>query len=102
MADSKNSCIFAYQQTKIGEFIMDNENELVSKQAAINAIKEMEQPLFDRVAKIADEIFIGMQERTKAEVICAIEDSLDDGFTDFLFECNKEQIVKLDDWETNF
>ena len=27
MADSKNSCIFAYQQTKIGEFIMDNENE---------------------------------------------------------------------------
>lgn len=102
MADSKNSCIFAYQQTKIGEFIMYNENELVSKQAVINTIKEMGQPLFDRVAEIADEIFIGIQERTKAEVICAIEDSLDDGFADFLFKCNKEQIVKLDDWETNF
>ena len=70
---------------------MYNENELVSKQVVINAIKAMNQPLFDRVADIADEIFIGMQERTKAKVICAIEDSLDDGFADFLFECNKEQ-----------
>lgn len=81
---------------------MDNENELVSKQAVINTIKEIGQPLFDRVAEIADEIFIGIQERTKAEVICAIEDSLDDEFADFLFECDREQIVKLDDWETNF
>ena len=81
---------------------MYNESELVSKQVVINAIKAMNQDLFDRVAKIADELFIDMPERTKAEVICAIEDSLDDEFADFLFECNKEQIVKLDDWETNF
>ena len=81
---------------------MYNENELVSKQAAINAIKEMKQPLFERVAQISNEIFIGMQELTKTEVIYAIEDSLDDEFADFLFKCNMEQIVKLDDWETNF
>ena len=81
---------------------MYNENELVSKQAVINAIKEMGQPLFDRVADIADEIFIGMQERTKVEVICAIEDSLDDEFADFLFECDRERIVELDVWETIF
>ena len=81
---------------------MYDENELVSKLAVINAIKKMKEPLFDRIAKIADEIFIGMQDLTKTEVIYAIEDSLDDEFADFLFKCNEEQIVKLDDWKTNF
>lgn len=102
MADSKNSCIFAYQQTKIGEFIMYNESELVSKQVVINAIKAMNQDLFDRVAKIADKLFIDMPELTKTKIIYAIEDSLDDEFADFLFECDRERIVELDVWETIF
>ena len=81
---------------------MYNESELVSKQVVINAIKAMNQDLFDRVAKIADELFIDMPELTKTKIIYAIEDSLDDEFADFLFECDRERIVELDVWETIF
>lgn len=77
---------------------MYTENQQISKNTVIEAVKKMDDSVFNNVALLADETFIGMENLSREEVIYAVEDSYEDEFSEFIFYLDKLGYVKFEDW----